>query len=156
MVYVIAAYTITVGTLALYGALLQHRARMLAIDDRAGMASPAMSDPRRGFNLGAALLAPLWMLGHGLRIPGFVLALLWLAMIPLYARGLRIPLGMVASVVVAAGAALGVVGNRIVVERSSSGDLRERSARQWPWTAAGIVLYAFVLPWLWYFFLASA
>jgi ABC-type nickel/cobalt efflux system permease component RcnA len=155
VIYVIAAYSITVGTLVLYGALLQHRARMLAFD-RAGATSPSTSDPRRGFNLGAALLAPLWMLGHGLRVPGSILALLWIAMIPLYARGLWIPLWMVASIVVAAGAALGMVGNRIVVERGGVEDLRDRSARQWPWTAAGIVLYAFVLPWLWYFVVASA
>jgi hypothetical protein len=42
------------------------------------------------------------------------------------------------------------------VERGGVEDLRDRSARQWPWTAAGIVLYAFVLPWLWYFVVASA
>jgi hypothetical protein len=146
VIYVVAAYSITVGTLALYAGLLLHRARVLS-----GALSPSRIDPRRGFNVGAALLAPIWMFAHGLRVPGAILLALWISMIPVYARGMWIPLWLMAATAVAASAALGFVGNRIVVDRIGVRSVGDLSTGQWPWALAGIVSYGFVLPWLWYF-----
>ena len=71
MVYAIAAYTITIGTLALYGIMIRYRQRVAT----AALARAAGSRPRDahgGFNVGAALLAPFWMWAHGMRAPGAV------------------------------------------------------------------------------------
>jgi hypothetical protein len=114
------------------------------------------NDPRRGFNVGAALLTPIWMLAHGLRAPGAILLALWISLIPLHARGLWMPLWMLAATALAASAALGFVGNRIVADRGDVRSASELSIREWPWAAAAIVLYGFVLPWVWYFVYGNA
>lgn len=155
MIYTVAAYSITLGVLALYLVLLQHRRRTVAeqVARRAGL---EIADARAGFNAGALLLAPLWLLRHGMRIPGVLLLLPCLAIVPLYQRGLRIPLLFVAIVPLAAGAALGFVGNRIAVKNTGLTQPGALSADQLPWALAGIVLYAFVLPWLWLFLRGAA
>ena len=84
------------------------------------------------------------MLGAGL----FVLCT---AMVPLYGRGMWIPFLFVGMVPLAAGAALGFVGNRIAVSHRGAESLADFSASQLPWATAGVTLYAFVLPWVWYF-----
>ena len=86
LIYVLAAYSITVGTLALYGVLMQHRARLYALD-QSSPAGQSLSGRPLGFNLGAALLSPFWMWGHGMRAAGVVLLVLCLVMVPLYDRG---------------------------------------------------------------------
>lgn len=149
MVYVIAAYSITVGALGLYAVILRHRLRWLGASLAAG--GDERIDPRRGFNVGAALLAPFWMFVHGMRLPGAALLALSLAMVPLYAQAMWTVLLMVALVPVAAGTALGFVGNRIGVAHTGLDDAAAFSASQLPWAVAGIVLYAVVLPWAWYF-----
>jgi len=155
VIYVIAAYTITLGALALYGVVLQHRGRVSSADPTA-MTTETAGGPPRGFNVGAALLSPLWMCGHGMRLPGAILLLLCLAMVPLYAREMWIPFLFVAVVPFAAGAALGFVGHRIAVNHRGVESLAEYSKSQLPWATAGVVLYAVVLPWVWYFVNATA
>jgi len=155
LVYVIAAYSITIGVLALYGALLQHRMRM-GTSAIAAASKPAVrsgADPRRGFNLGAALLPPFWLWAHGMRLPAVLIGILWCAIGPLYQRELWLPLVFVATIPAAAGLALGFVGNRVAVAQLGLPSLAARSASQLPWTLVGIVLYVFVLPWA--FFLIS-
>ena len=152
MIYTIAAYSITLGVLAIYCALLQHRSRLAASTlAQAGVDAVAVRKPQEGFNVGASLLAPLWLCGHGLYAPGLVLLLVWGAIWPLYQRELWLPLLFVAAIPIAAGAALGFVGNRIVVERRGLEDPAAFSASQLPWTLAGIGLYTFVLPWVLFF-----
>jgi hypothetical protein len=150
VIYVIAAYTITLSALALYGVLLGHRRRAFAAEQDTMTGGAAGSLPR-GFNVGAALLSPLWMWGHGLRLPGAGLFVLCTAMVPLYGRGMWIPFLFVGMVPLAAGAALGFVGNRIAVSHRGAESLADFSASQLPWATAGVTLYAFVLPWVWYF-----
>lgn len=149
MIYVIAAYSITLGVLALYLVLLQHRRRESA-EQLARQAGLEISDPRAGFNVGALLLAPFWLMGHGMVPMGLLLLVPWLAVVPLYQRELWIPLLFVAIVPAAAAAALGFVGNRIAVKHTGLQQPGAFSASQLPWAIAGIVLYAFVLPWIWY------
>ena len=108
MIYVIAAYTITLSALALYGVLIGHRRRQFAAEQDS-MTSGATGSLPRGFNVGAALLSPLWMWGHGLRLPGAGLIVLCTAMVPLYGRGMLIQFFFVGIVPLAAGAALGFV-----------------------------------------------
>ena len=150
MIYVIAAYTITLSALALYGVLLQHRGRVFSVD-LDGMPTGITDGPPTGFNLGAALLSPIWMWGHGMRLPGVVLLALCTAMAPLYLREMWTPLLFVAMIPLAAGAALGFVGNRVAAGHRGAESLAEFSSSQLRWATAGITLYAFVLPWLWYF-----
>ena len=154
MVYVVAAYTITLSALALYGALLQHRGRVFAADQDATTNVLAAGLPR-GFTLGAALLSPVWMWKHGMRLPGMVVLLFFGATILLYERQMWIPLLFAAMVPLAAGAALGFVGNRIAVGHRGAETVADFSASQLPWATAGIGLYTFVLPWAWYFLYAS-
>lgn len=150
MVYTIAAYTITIGTLALYGVLIRYRQRVaVATLARAGGATA--SDPRRGFNLGAALLAPFWMWRHGMRLPGALLFVVSLAMLPLFQQQMWLPLYAVAMVLVAAGAALGLAGNRIAVEHLEIDDPAAFASSQLPWAIIGIVVTTVVLPWTWFF-----
>lgn len=149
MVYVIAAYTITLGFLALYGVLLQHRVRVFNADEDA-RTSGSVGELHRRFNVGAALLAPLWMWGHGLRWPGAGLLMLCLSMLPLYDLGLWVPLLLVAMVPFAAGAALGFVGDRIAMSHRGVERLAEFSTSQYQWATTGVVIYSFVFPWLWY------
>ena len=101
MIFVIAAYSLTVGVLALYIALLQHRSRaaaatLLASAETADTASAVASDPCKGFKLGASLLAPFWMWTHGMRISGAILLLVDLVIWPIYQRELWLPLLFVA------------------------------------------------------------
>ncbi len=86
-----------------------------------------------------------------MRLPGAALFVLCTAMVPLYDREMWIPLLFVAIVPVAAGAALGFVGNRIAADHRGVESLAELSTSQLPWATVGVVLYAFVLPWVWYF-----
>lgn len=151
MVYAIAAYSITLGTLAIYAVLVQHRQRVaVAALARAGGA--ALPDPRNGFNLGAALLSPFWMWANGLRLPGALLLSVCLAMGPLLQRESWLPLLFVAMIPVAAGTALGFAGNRIAYERAEAMDPAAFSAQQLRWALAGIVLHLVVLPWAVIFF----
>lgn len=156
MVYTLAAYTITLGSLGLYLVLLQHRARQLGAAAVGGSAAAAGSDgtagadAARGFNVGALLLAPIWMLRHGLALPGALLLVPCVAIGPLLARELWIPLLFVGAVPLAAGAALGFVGNRIAAAHTGIRDAGRLSASQLPWAVAGVVLHVFVLPWVVY------
>lgn len=150
MVYALAAYTITLGALGLYWALLAHRRAEYAAA-RARATGGALEDPRRGFNLGAALLAPLWMLQHGMAVAGVLLLVPALAIVPLIQRELWLPLLFVATVPIAAGAALGFVGNRIAVAHTGLEDPAAFSAKQLPWTLGAVAFYTIVLPWTWYF-----
>jgi hypothetical protein len=153
LVYVIAAYTITIGTLALYGVMIRHRQRVAtaALVQEAGSLVP---DPRKGFNIGAALLAPFWMWVHGMRIPGVVLLVVALGMLPLAQAELWIPLMTLATIVVAAAAALGFAGNRIAVDHLALEDPAAFASSQLPWAVAGIVLHVIVIPWVYFFLIA--
>lgn len=149
MVYVIAAYSITLGALGLYWAVLAHR-RIEVEAARARAAGEALPDPRRGFNVGALLLAPFWMLKHGMTVPGALLLVPTFAIVPLALREMWLPLLFVAAVPLAAGSALAFVGNRIAVAHDGVEAPDAFSASQLPWALAGIALYTIVLPWAWY------
>ena len=156
MIYVIAAYSLTVGVLALYIVLLQHRSRAAAAtpeatDEVSDTPGTKDFDPRKGFNLGALLLAPFWMWIHGMRTAGAILLLVCLAVWPLYQSELWLALIFVAMLPLAGGAALGIVGNRIASSHLGIENSADLSASQLPWSLAGIVIYAFVLPWLYFF-----
>ncbi|MBW2423126.1 MAG: hypothetical protein JRG86_02705 [Deltaproteobacteria bacterium] len=153
MIYVLAAYSITLGVLALYGVLLQHRRRVDG-DALARAEGTAASEPTKGFNLGASLLAPFWMLAHGLPIPGMLVLAVWIVLWPLYQRAMWVELLFAAAIPVAAGAALGFVGNRIAASRLGTDAKAELARSQLPWSLAGVVLFVFVLPWA--LFLPSA
>ncbi|MBB84125.1 MAG: hypothetical protein CL931_09995 [Deltaproteobacteria bacterium] len=150
MIYAIAAYSITLGVLGLYWAVLAHR-RVEIEAAHARAAGEALADPRKGFNAGALLLAPFWMLKHGMTIPGALLLVPTIAIVPLAQREMWIPLLFVGTVPFAAGAALSFVGNRIAVAHTGLEAPDAYSASQLPWTLAGIALYTIVLPWAWYF-----
>lgn len=165
MVYTIAAYSITVGVLALYGVLLQHRARVAAADllaatttttaTAAATQAPLSTQTKRGVNVGAALLAPLWMWAHGLRLPGLLIGLATVAVVPLALRASQndawLPAVLVAVIPIAAGTALAISGDRIAAEHRGISDPAVLSATQLPWALIGITLYVFVLPWVFYF-----
>jgi prolipoprotein diacylglyceryltransferase len=151
LIYTIAAYSITVGTLALYGVFMQHRGHVYSDLIASSSRSASVAESTRGFNMGAALLAPFWLWKHGMRAPGGVLIIMCAAIVPLYERELWVPLLFVAMVPVAAGAALGFVGNRIAMNHRRAESLSKFSASQLPWAIAGVCLFAIVLPWLWYF-----
>jgi len=155
LVYAIAAYTITLGVLGLYWAVLAHRRTEFAEAHARTAASAALEDPRKGFNLGACLLAPVWMLRHGMTLPGALLLAPCLAILPLYQREMWLPLLFVGMVPIAAGAALGFVGNRIGVAHTGLESPAAFSSSQLPWSLAGIALYTIVLPWGWYFMEAA-
>lgn len=150
MIYTIAAYSITLGVLGLYLVLLQHRHRQCDAD-LAHVRGEAPADPSKGFNVGAALVAPVWLVAHGNALAGLLLLVPWLVAVPLWMRGALTLLLFVALVPVAAGAALGFVGNRIAAAKSGVRDPVAFSSSQLPWALAGVVLYAFVLPWAFYF-----
>ena len=154
MIYVVAAYTITMSALALYAVLLQHRGRAFAADQDAIGTVGAMGLPQ-GFNLGAALLSPFWMWKHGMRLPGSILLAFFAATVLLYERQMWIPFLFAAMVPLAAGAALGFVGNRIAAKHRGVESVAELSANQLGWATTGIGLYAFVLPWALYFLYAG-
>lgn len=177
MVYAIAAYSITIGCLALYGLTIRHREReataallsaelsaqraalgqaatadVTAEAEEEGAGATSASGAERSFNVGAALLAPLWMLAHGLRGPGVLVTLACLALWPLAQAGLTLPFWFVAMIPIAAGAALGFVGNRIASQNLGISDPAALSGTQLPWALGGILFHAFVLPWIVYFF----
>lgn len=158
VVYVIAAYTIPLCTLALYAVFLRHRERVFAADAEAEATEAACGpsgEPTAGFNIGAALLSPVWMWGHGMRVPGALLLVLFGVMVPLSAREMWTPLLFVATVPLAAGAALGFVGNRIAVRHRGAESRAAFSKSQLPWATVGVLIYAVVLPWVWYFVFAK-
>jgi hypothetical protein len=66
-----------------------------------------------------------------------------------------IPFLFVGMVPLAAGAALGFVGNRIAVAHRGVENQADFSASQLPWAMVGVMLFAFVLPWAWYFMNAT-
>lgn len=150
MIYAIAAYSITLGVLALYLVLLQHRRRESAVEV-ARLRGLEIPDPRTGFNAGALLLGPIWMLRHGLTLPGALLLVPCVAVFPLYQREMWIPLLFAATIPIAAGAALGFIGNRIAVQFTGLDQPGAVSASQLPWALTGVVVYFFLLPWIWYF-----
>jgi len=150
LIYAIAAYTITLGALGLYWSLLMHR-RVEHAQALARARGDALEDPRRGLNMGALLLAPFWMLRHGMTMPGVLLLIPTLATVPLAQREMWVPLLFVGTIPLAAGAALAFVGNRIAVAHTGLEEPAAFSASQLPWSLAGVALYTIVLPWAWYF-----
>lgn len=150
MVYVVAAYSITISVLLIYGVLLQHRARL------------AGARPGSGFNLGAALLAPLWALFHGQRAAGATLLATSVALAAAQAKGLALAAALLGALLAGASLFLGVVGNRIVNAGASAaghggvgGDPVARARAELRWALAGAVLHTIVLPWACYFWLAG-
>ena len=109
-----------------------------------------------GFNLGAALLSPFWMWAHGMRLPGVIVLAFFLALLPLYDRAVWLPRLFVGIVPLAAGAALGLVGNRIAIAHRGPESVASFSTNQLPWALVGITLFTIVLPWAWYFVYAGA
>ncbi len=158
MIFVVAAYSITLGVLAFYGVLLQHRERVYgAASVGSAEATSEDSGAIRGFNLGAMLLAPFWMWSHGMRLPGTILLGLEAGVIGLFLRGAGRGAGgigvlLLSIVLLAASVALGVVGNRVAARHRGAESVAAFSASQFPWAVAGIVVYTVVLPWAWYFF----
>ncbi len=148
MIYAIASYSVTFGALGLYWVLMAHRRRESA-EAYARATGTALEDPRVGFHPGAALLAPFWMLRHGMVMPGALLIVPLLAVGPLLVREMFVPALFVGAVPAAAGAALGLVANRIGVGHTGLESPAEYSASQLPWSMAGVVLYTIVLPVAW-------
>ena len=154
MIFVVAAYTITLGVLALYGVLLQHRERILVRE--VGGCRDSDGGVTGSFNIGAMLLAPFWMWSHGMRIPGAVLLGLWAGLAWLALGGIQgdmadVAFLLVSMVLLAAGAALGMVGNRIAASHRGNESSTAFFASQLPWAIAGVLVYTILLPWLWYF-----
>jgi len=146
VIYTLAAYSLTFGALGLYWALLAHRRRASA--ELAALATGITpADPREGFNVGAALLAPFWLLRHGQPMLGLLLLVPVLVVFPLMAREMWIPALFVGAVPAAAGAALGFVANRIGVAHTKIAASAAWSAHQRPWVLAAVILYTVVLPW---------
>jgi len=162
VVYVLAAYTLTIGVLSIYGVLLQHRVRVarariaFAPGASEGAGPDPGRDPGRGFNLGAALLAPLWAWAHGLRAAGAALVAALVALALAQANGMRLPALVLVSFLLGSALFFGVAGNRIA--RASAGPLDPAAfeARQLTWALVGVVLHTVVLPWAAYFGLAAA
>lgn len=155
MIYALASYSVTFGALGLYWAFLAHRRRALAdaVARAAGQPTPA---PASGLNLGALLLAPLWMIAHGMRVMGALLLVPWLASVPLALAERWVPFVFVAAIPLAAGAALARVGNGIAAARGGHASAAAVSATQLPWALGGIALYTIVLPWaIWFGLLAD-
>ncbi len=148
MIYTVAAYSITFGVLGLYWVLLDHRRRESA-ELYARATGEALEEPGRGFNVGAALLAPIWMLFHGMRVPGLLLLLPVVALFPLIQREMWTAALFVSAVPAAAGAALGFVANRIGVSHTKLDSPAAWSRSQRPWALGAIGLYTIVLPWAW-------
>ncbi|MBK7949929.1 MAG: hypothetical protein IPK00_14540 [Deltaproteobacteria bacterium] len=150
MVYVVAAYSITIGVLLIYGVLLQHRARL------------AGARKGGGFNLGAALLAPVWALFHGQPAAGATLLATAAALAAAQASGLALAASLLAALFAGASLFLGVVGNRIASAGSRAGGVDgtggepvARAQAELRWALAGAVLHTVVLPWACYFWLAG-
>lgn len=155
MVYVLAAYSITISVLSIYGVMLQHRARVA----RAGLSRGSGGAPDelgRGFNLGAALLAPFWAWLHGLRAVGATLLLTGAGLVFAISSGLRWPAVLLAAMLTASAVVLGAVGNRIAAGKPANAGPAAFYSSQLRWALAGAVLYTVVLPWVCYFLIARA
>lgn len=157
MIYVVAAYSITFGALAIYGVWLQARARLARV--RAAGAGRDPATLGRGFNLGAALLAPFWAWFHGLRAFGLALLATSVVLVFAEASGLRIAVMALGALLALASLGLGFVGNRLAVDRRAAtaagvdaASLIEGERR---WALAGAVLHTIVAPWAGYFLLVS-
>lgn len=158
MVYVLAAYSLTISVLVLYGVLLQYRARVArarvfaAAEGRpSGAPDP---DLARGFNLGAALLAPFWAFAHGRSALGAALLAAFGALALAQARGLRLPVLLLTALSIGAALFLGAAGNRIAASRGGAGGAEGLAKQELRWAIAGAVLHTIVLPWACYFWLA--
>jgi hypothetical protein len=151
LVYVLAAYSITVCVLLVYGLVLQHRTRIARL--RLLGETKALES---GFNFGAALLAPFWALAHGLQAGGLALLASVGALVLAQAAGLRIAALGLAALLVGASVFLGVVGNRIAAARMDPGDPERGSARQLAWSIAGALIHTVLLPWALHFGFAAA
>ncbi len=154
MVYVLAAYSITFGVLAIYGVLLQSRAQIARARVEGGGAA-ASAGSIRGFNLGATLLAPFWAWFHGLRALGLTLLATSVGLVFAGASGLRGASIALAGLLAAASIGLGVVGNRLAAQRRPAEEPAAFFATQRRWALAGAVLYTVVAPWAWYLGLAG-
>lgn len=161
MVYAIAAYSITLGVLLVYGVLVRSRARVArarlvarAQDGRSASAA-ASAELLRGFNLGAALLAPLWALVHGPRIAAIGLIGAWAGFAAAGQAGMQSAALGLASLLIGASAFFGAAGNRMLAARGDAGDPFERERGQARWALAGALLYTVVLPWAYYFWTPS-
>lgn len=155
MIYVLAAYSITISVLAIYGVLLKHRAEVA----RAGVSSAsavAPADLARGFNLGAALLSPFWAWIHGLRAVGAALFLIGAALVCSFWSGQRWPALLLAAILAASGLVLGMFGNRIAAGDPATTDPAAFFTTQHRWALAGVVLHTIVLPWTCYFLAGGA
>ena len=150
MVYTIAAYTLTLGVLALYWVMVRYRRQEFA-SELASLGQAEARDPQSGFNLGACLLAPLWMLKHGLVLPGGFLLVATATAIPLYHQEMWVPMIFVGILPIAGGTALGFVANRIGVAHTKLEQPGAFAASQLPWAIGGVLLYLVILPWAWYF-----
>lgn len=155
MVYVLAAYSITFGVLAIYGVLLQSRAQIARarVADGGAAASAASF---RGFNLGATLLAPFWAWFHGLRALGLTLLATSVVLVFAGASGLRGAAVTLAGILATASIGLGVVANRVAAQRRPGEEPAAFFASQRRWALVGAVLYTVVAPWVWYLGLAGA
>ena len=122
-------------------------ARCSAAEALARATGRPVEDPRAGFNVAALLLAPIWMIAHGLRAAGLLVLVPALAIGPLVAGAHWVPLVFVASIPLAAGLALAFVGNRIAVAYTGLETPSAFSASQLPWALAGTALHTVVLPW---------
>lgn len=166
LVYAVAAYSITLGVLLVYGVVIHHRTRLV----RAELALRARGDRARdfaagvlfrGFNLGAALLAPLWSLVHGPRAAALALIAAWIACIASQLAGNRLVTLVLASFLLGSALFMGAVGNRLLAARIAApqGEAEDPFAlagRQARWALAGALLYTVVLPWACYFWVGAA
>lgn len=161
MVYVVAAYSITVSVLLIYGVLLQHRARVArarlteARSPGRGASRGGARGLESGFNLGAALLTPFWAAAHGRPLIGAALLAAFAALAAAQAGGVRLAVLLLAPLLLGASLFFGIVGNRIAATRSADRDPVAFAQSQLPWALAGAVLYTVVLPWVWHFWLGS-
>jgi hypothetical protein len=157
LVYVVAAYSITFGALAIYGVWLQASARLARV-----LAAGASRDPAalgRGFNLGALLLAPFWAWFHGLRAFGLALLATSIVLVFAAASGLRVAVIALAAILALASIGLGFVGNRLGADRCAGMDggidAAAFIAGERSWALAGAVIHTIVAPWAGYFWLAG-
>ena len=157
MIYVVAAYSITFGALAIYGVWLQARARLARIRAAGAGRDPAVLG--RGFNLGAALLAPFWAWFHGLRAFGLALLATSVVLVFAEASGLRVAVPALAALLALASLGLGFVGNRLAADRRAATaagvDAAALIQDERRWALAGAVLHTVVAPWAGYFWLAG-
>lgn len=153
MPYVIAAYAVALGTLTLYAVYL--RAERGDLRQAAAQEPPqAVPDGNFGFNVGAALLAPVWLLAHGKGIAGGAL-LAAIAVAGL--AGSRAVVVGVAAIAVAAGVYLGLNGNRIAARERKLRLLHRLAVDQRKWLYLGVVAaYAGYLPLLIWVLVAAA